>query len=127
MRGLFIGIIVLLAIITAFSIYTYNLTSEISQDLLSNLKQLRQVVEKEQWDEAMLKLKELDENWDRADTWWTPLMDHRELDHLDQTIVRIIGFVHQCRTGDSLIEIDAATRLVERVRARESLNVKNIF
>ena len=57
MRGLFIGIIVLLAIITAFSIYAYNLTSEISQDLLSNLKQLRQVVEKEQWDEAMLKLK----------------------------------------------------------------------
>lgn len=127
MKGLFIGIIVLLVIVTTFSIYMYNLTSEISQDLLSNLNQLKQVVEKEQWDKAMLKLEELKKSWGRADAWWTPLMDHRELDHLDQTIVRIIGFVHQYRQGDSLVEIDVAVRLVERVRARESLNIKNIF
>lgn len=127
MKGLFIGIMVLLAAIVAFSIYTYTLTSEISGDLFANLEQLKEMVEDEKWNETVLYLDELDKKWSRADTWWTPLMDHRELDHLDQTIVRIRTFVQQQRKEDALVEIKVAIRLVERVVERESLSIKNIF
>lgn len=127
MRSLFIGTLILLAIILAFSLHMYKLTSELSQELFSNLEQLKRAVEEEQWDKTALYLQQLNKSWNRADAWWTPLMDHRDLDHLDQTIVRIGGFIRQHCQEDALVEINVAKRLVERVRERESLSVRNIF
>ncbi len=127
MKGIFIGIILLLAVILTFSMYMYHLTSEISEDLFSNLEELKKKVEEEQWSETALCLEDLSKNWNRADSWWTPLMDHRELDLLDQTIVRIEGLVRQYRREDALVEIKVAGRLIERVLERESVSIKNIF
>ncbi len=127
MRGLFVGIIVLLAIILTFSIYMYNLTSDLSEDLSYDLEQLKQQVERENWDETALYLEKLNKNWDRADAWWTPLMDHREIDQIDQTIIRVIGFVHQHRKEDALLEITVAMKMVERVLEMEGVGIKSVF
>lgn len=127
MKGLFIGIIVLLAVILTFSMFIYHLTSEISEGLFYNLEELMKKVEEEQWSETALCLERLNKKWNRADAWWTPLMDHSELDLLDQTIIRIDGLVRQHRKEDALLEIKVAERLIERVFKRESLSIKNIF
>ncbi len=127
MRGLFIGIIVLLAIILGFSIYMYKLTEDLSQGLYASLEQLKTAVEEEEWEKASLDLQQLDKNWKKADAWWTPLMDHRELDQLDQTITRIDGFVRQRQQEDAFVEINVSRRLVERIQERENLSMRNIF
>jgi hypothetical protein len=126
-RGLFIGILILLVGIFAFSIYMYKLTSDLSEDLFSSLEQLKQAVEEEEWEKAALDLQQLNKSWKKADAWWTPLMDHRELDHLDQTITRISGFVRQRQQEDAFVEIGVSRRLVEKVQEREGLSMRNIF
>ena len=61
MKGLFIGIIVLLAVILTFSMFIYHLTSEISESLFSNLEELMKKVEEEQWSETALCLERVEQ------------------------------------------------------------------
>ena len=122
-----IGIAVLIAVILSFSIYVFYQTSMIAGDLHSSLEQLSQKVEKEEWEEALQKTSILKNRWSKADAWWTPLMDHQEIDFLSQSIVRIEKLVEMKRQEDSLIEISVARSMVESIYEMQRPDIKNIF
>jgi ABC-type transport system involved in cytochrome bd biosynthesis fused ATPase/permease subunit len=127
LRGMFIGIMLLLIVVLSFSAYMYKLTNDLSQDLSASLEQLKQAVEEGEWEKAAKDLQQLNRSWKKADAWWTPLMDHRELDNLDQTITRVSSFIQQRKQEEAFVEISVSRRLVEKIRERESLSMRNIF
>lgn len=121
------GTIAMVVVIVSFAFFSYYRTSLLSEELLSSLEQLQAAVEEGCPEATGAELKELKSRWERADAWWTPLMDHREIDLLDQTIIRIDQNIKQQRSEDTLVEIGAARRMVERIRDRERPLTKNIF
>ena len=119
--------LILLGVIFAFATVMNNKTVEISDDLLITLKEVRDSVENEQWNKADDNLDSLRDQWERADDFWTPFMDHREVDMLEESIVRISSFVEENQKEDALAEINVAINMVERLRNREGPNIENIL
>lgn len=119
--------LILMGIIVAFATVMNNQTVEISDELLNSLEEVRDKVENEQWKKANDKLILLRDQWERADDFWTPFIDHREIDTIEESIVRISSFVEEHQKEDALAEINVAISMVERLRNREGPNIENIL
>lgn len=122
-----IGIAALIIVLISFSIYVFYQTSLISDELQSSLVKLENKIEQEEWEKAKQETKVLKKRWSKADAWWTPLMDHQEIDILSQTIVRIDRMVDMRRQEDALIEISVGRTIVESIYEMQRPDIKNIF
>ena len=121
------GILVLLILIVGFATFNYYHTSAIADDLQDSLSGIKQHLEKENWEQAHNEINELNINWEKADRWWTPFMDHREIDMLDQSIGRVSSLVEVRLREEALVEIQTAKRMIQRIMDREGVNLSNIF
>ena len=124
---LLVGVLILLVAIAGFTTFIYYQTSEIAGDLTASLSRLQEEVERENWEAASAEVSRLKKEWERADRWWTPFMDHREIDVLDQTIVRVARLVAIEQKEDALVEVIVATSMVQRLRDREGPSLRNVF
>ncbi len=122
-----IGISALIIVLISFSIYVFYQTSLIADELQSSLEQLEQKIEKEEWEKAELETEKLKRRWSKADAWWTPLMDHQEIDILSQSIVRIDRLVDMRRQEEALIEISVGRAMVQSIYEMQRPDIKNIF
>ncbi len=121
------GILILMALILALGFFMHRQTVELSADLVATLELLRQKVEVGQWEEALPVAEELKRKWERTNAWWTPFMDHREIDDLDQSMVKVLSLVEVRRLDDLLVEINLAQRMAARILEKERPHLRNIF
>ncbi len=122
-----VGTIALLLAITGFSLFMYHQTATISNELTTSLMRLKNNIKQEEWAEAHSELKSLHASWEKADSWWTPFMDHREINDLAQAIARLSTVVEIGQKNEALVEVDAAVAIVQRIMEREGPSIKNIF
>ncbi len=122
-----VGTIALLLAITSFSLFMYHQTATISNELTTSLMRLKNNIKQEEWAEAHSELKSLHASWEKADSWWTPFMDHREINDLAQAIARLSTLVEIGQKNEALVEVDAAVAIVQRIMEREGPSIKNIF
>jgi len=121
------GIIILLVLMVAFSTGIYYQNINISNDFIKALNNLQEVIENEDWDQASYRVEELMDCWNRADTWWTPLMDHQEIDMLNLAVIRVSKLAQMEKREESLIEIATARTMVENIQELQQPVLKNIF
>lgn len=124
---LIVIMVVVLIVIVGFASFIYYQTSTISGELLDSLAGIKQHIEKEKWERVHHEIDRLNNHWEKADRWWTPFMDHRELDLLDQSIGRVFGLVEVRLKEEALVEVNTAMRLVQRILDREAFNISNIL
>jgi hypothetical protein len=84
-------------------------------------------VEQEDWPLAEKESARLAELWARVDATWTPMMDHRQVDRLDESLTRAFLLLEQRRRDDLLVEIAAARRLAKRIKDTEVPGLRNVF
>jgi predicted PurR-regulated permease PerM len=119
--------VVLLIVIVGFASFLYYQTSSISGDLVDSLSAIKQHLEEDKWEKAQQELNQLNRHWEKADRWWTPVMDHREIDMLDQSIGRVSTWVEVQNKDEALVEVNVAIRMVKRLLDREGFNISNLF
>ena len=88
--------------------------------------QMGKAVEREDWEGApgSARLREL---WLQCDAFWTPIMDHRQVDRLDESLTRALHVVEHQQKESSLLEIAVASRIMRRVKDTELPSLQNIF
>ena len=119
-----VGIIVLISV-TAGGLYWYN--AQLHGQLQNNLGELEKAVQAENWEEAKQISKKLEETWKEADTAWSPVMDRRDVDRVDESLIRV-GHLSASRQKDELLlEISMAKRFVDRLLQKESISIKSVF
>lgn len=113
----------LLTLSTGLFIYT----NIIYNDLQESLDLLEKEVQKERWERADKESLRLQEIWSRADAYWTPIMDHRDVDRLDESINRLQKILELRQKEDALLEISTARRLTLRLKDKETPGIRNVF
>lgn len=124
---LIIGIVLLVVAINVFAFLNLHYTMSFSEEIIDTLEILREKVEREDWDKTPGSINLLEKQWENADAWWTPLMDHREIDLLEQTIVRVIQNIELKQKNEALVEIALAKRMTKNIMEKEQPSIKNIF
>lgn len=121
------GILVLLLVIFTFAYYTYNQTLSLAEELQAALEDWAVKVEKERWEEAGGQAGVIEEKWNATNSWWSPLMDHREVELVEHAIARSAELVEVQDRDMALVEIRMAQRLTQHIVERECPALKNIF
>ncbi len=117
----------MLVVIVGFATFNYYHTSAIAGDLQDSLSGIKEHLHQDNWEQAHQEINQLNVHWEKADRWWTPFMDHREIDLLDETIGRVGSLVEVRLKEEALVEVRAAKRMVQRIMDREGINLSNIF
>ncbi|HHX77520.1 MAG TPA: DUF4363 family protein [Firmicutes bacterium] len=121
------GILVLLLVIFTFAYYTYNQTLNLAGELQALLKDWATMVEKERWKEAGEQAGVIEKKWEVTSNWWLPLMDHNEIELVEQAIARSAELVGIRSREMALVEIRMAQRLTQYIVESERPALKNIF
>jgi hypothetical protein len=117
----------LLGLVIAGSFTLHFYSTAIYNDLQETLEQVCRAVEREDWEGARDQSGRLAELWSRVDAAWTPTMDHRQVDRLDESLTRVFLLLEQRRRNELLVEIAVARRIARRIKDTEVPNLRNVF
>jgi hypothetical protein len=126
MKTIWIAVI-LLVLVLAGSAVLYYYTSTQYVALQESLARMGKAVEREDWEGARQEAARLRELWLQCDAFWTPIMDHRQVDRLDESLTRALHVVEHQQKESSLLEIAVASRIMRRVKDTELPSLQNIF
>lgn len=119
--------VALLAVVLGGSIGLHFYSSMLYNELQESLGRIEKAVEKEDWDAARAESEKLEKHWAKTDAAWTPVMDHRQVDRLDESLTRVFKLIEQRNKEDLQVELAVARRLAKRVKDTETPGLRNIF
>jgi len=119
--------VILFLVVLAGSVAIFIYTTALYNQLQESLHRIYRAVEEDDWDAASRESKELQRIWARTDASWTPIMDHRQVDELDQLLARVVKLIELRRKEDLLVELAAAMRAAKRIKDTEVPSIRNIF
>lgn len=126
MKTIWIAAILLLAVLAgAVTLFIY--TTALYNELQESLHQINMAVEGEDWEAANRESEQLNRIWTRTDASWTPIMDHRQVDRLDESVTRVIRLAKLRNREELLIELALAMRMAQRIKDTEVPSIRNIF
>ncbi|NLI70899.1 MAG: DUF4363 family protein [Firmicutes bacterium] len=122
-----VGISILLVVLVGTSLLIYSLTGSLYLEMKDCLDTMEKAVENGQWGEVEKEASLLQELWHRGDCLWSPVMDHRQIDRVDESITLIMALVKMKSKENLVLEINAARRMLKRIKDKESPLFKTIF
>lgn len=126
MKTVWMAITLLLIVLAgAFSLFFY--TTSLYSQLQDSLHRIHHAAEKGDWTAAQRESEQLKEIWTRTDASWTPIMDHRQVDHLDESLARVLKLAELQNREELLVELVVAMRQAKRIIDTEVPSLRNIF
>ena len=126
---LIIIIIVLIIIIGDIGIQNY--ITKTSDELALQLEELKQKLETLEDGKNTEELKELSskiyEDWEEINKKWSIIVIHSELDTIELALIGVKSTIEANELQDTLQEIEKSIFLVEHIKEKEKLKLKNIF
>ncbi len=119
--------VALFAVVLVGSVALYIYTTALHSDLQDNLHRIHRAAEAEDWAEVCRESEQLQKIWARTDASWTPIMDHRQVDRLDESLTRLMKLTELRNRDELLIEVALAMRMAKRIKDTEVPALRNIF
>ena len=127
----FIIITVILILIFGGALYTNKYLDRTANDLLSELKDLKQNImkmnEEDSGETIKKETKNLIDKWNQTEDGWAIIILHDELDFIETSLTKMQSSIENDEFKDSLEELDNAIFLVEHIKQKEKFSLKNIF
>ena len=124
-------IIIVLIIIIIGDIGIQNYITKTSDELALQLEELKQKLETLEEGKNTEELKELSskiyEDWEEINKKWSIIVIHSELDTIELALIGVKSTIEANELQDTLQEIEKSIFLVEHIKEKEKLKLKNIF
>jgi hypothetical protein len=126
-RTLLISIVGFLILIIASILVQYYLKNS-SEELIDKIKILRIHVIEKKIDECVVLKEEIKEEWEKTKKVWSALIDHQELDNIEELVRRIEILVgEEEEEAELLSELNELRFYIEHVPIREEFALENIL
>ena len=124
-------IITIVFIIIIGNIGIQNYISKTSDELVFQLEDLKDKLENIDKTDNIEELEGLSvkiyENWEEVNKKWSILVVHSELDLIELALIGVKSTIEANELQDTLQEIEKSIFLVEHIKEKENLRLKNIF
>ena len=118
-----LGLIIFSCIGLLVQTYLEKSTSALDQ----KLSQVERDIQNHRWDEGLKNLSSIKHSWGENKPFWAVLLNHHEIDLIDQAMVRTIKTISAQSKTDAHIELGVLRQLLQHIPEREELNLINIF
>ncbi len=120
-------IIALFLIIVLSGILTLYYLNASADKLEKSVDSALASVSSKQWDLADQYLKDFGERWNSTKFSWAVLLDHFEIDNIDNSYVKAKKFIESQEYPSALAELDALKQYIEHIPKKESFSLENIL
>lgn len=124
---LVISIMVLVVFIIGSATVFYFYSATIHEELHDIIEKIEEAALEDDWEKVNRKNDSLQELWSKGDALWTPVIDHKEVDRVDEAITRIDALSYLCLRDELLVEVVTARRLISRLQDNEKPTLQSIF
>jgi squalene cyclase len=121
------GLILLTIIIIGFSLYTQSYLNQTSVELEKHINTIESGIKAGDWNTVFKNLDETDARWKHSKKGWATLIDHQEIDNIDETLSRMQEFIKTKDVPSALAEASALKLYLRHIPDKESLNIENIL
>ncbi len=80
-----------------------------------------------QWTSAEKQLEEFNKNWDKTKYYWAMLVDHFEIDNIDDSFTKTKMYVESEDYSSALAELEALKYYILHIPKKEGFTMENIF
>ena len=126
MKTFLVAMLVLIILIAGILVYSSTLKN-IERDLLSDIEDISDSVNREDWVNANKQTKTLTEKWTKHEVILAMFNDHEDLDKIRLSIGNLkesISYKNSEQTKKAITEIKI---LLERLKKNDSLSLENIL
>ena len=121
-------VILPLVVIIALGVFCQNILLQKDADKISlQLEKLEKNVELKNWGKAESGAKQIDRIWKPTRFAWQILIDHAEVDRIDESLVRAKKSIFLKEQSDSLVEISVLRQMFLHLPEKERPHIENIF
>ena len=85
------------------------------------------IVEHRQWNPALKKLTLFQQKWGRIKPFWAMLIIHREMDSIDEALIRATKAVQTKSYSEAQMELGSLGHYIQHIPERERFSLVNIF
>jgi hypothetical protein len=123
----FILVIALTLIIISVSLYSQHMLSATSSQLNTKLSEIEKGISNSDWETASSASEALERNWSSVNALWASLIDHQEIDNIDETLSKLKMYIRAEDTASALAEVSALANYIDHIPQKEALLIKNIL
>lgn len=96
-------------------------------ELRRELDMLTNRVETGSWRDALGSLESFESTWDKTKGIWAVLVEHREMDSIENSFKKIKAYLESENRPLALGEVETVKRLLEHIPEKTSFSLENIF
>lgn len=115
-------------IIILFSIFIQNYLQISSNKLVKKIEDLQILVDNDEIDKGLIIREELKDEWGEIKKKWASLIDHNELDNIEETLRRIEVLIgKEEEKAELLSELNKVKFYLEHIPEREGFVLENVL
>ena len=121
------AIITLTLIIIALSVFSQRFLYNGSQNMKQSIDAVETSIGSGKWDQADKQLTQMINSWSGVKGYWSALIDHQEIDNIDETLSRLQMFIKGKENASALAEAAALRKFIVHIPEKEMPSLANIF
>lgn len=122
-----ITVTILTLVIIISGIITLMYLSSSAGKLQKNIDAASEAVSSKQWPEAGKYLDEFGHKWETTKFSWAILLDHFEIDNIDNSYTKSIKYIESEDYPSALAELEALKHYIEHIPIKERFSLENIL
>jgi len=120
-------VISILLIITISGILTLTYFNKTADKLEKTVISASEAIKANKWDHAASQLKSFEQSWEKTKFGWAILLDHFEIDNIDNSFTKSKKFVEAGDFSASLAELEALREYILHIPQKEKFTIENIL
>lgn len=124
---LYVMIITLVVLMLGLGVFTLQLLSGTTKDITSNFDHIYDSINNQDWKAAEEQIAGAEELWSKHKNWWAVVIDHQEIDNIDESFSKIGEYIKSHDKALSSGELVVLKQFLEHIPEKEKINLKNIL
>lgn len=124
---LLLALLIIFAAVISLGFWTNHRLQASAGELLQNIGQIEQGLERNQWDEAYTQTTELEKVWDEKAKWWPTVLDHSEIDNIEFSMAKAKEYVATKNNALSWGQLSELKLMIKHIPEKEAIRLKNIL
>lgn len=122
-----ISIVAIFTVIISASFFANHLLINDAQRLDEKISHVEASTREEDWSTAETGLTSILDEWPKVEDKWSLLLDHAEIDNIEDTLIKVAAYIKVKDTSSALAELASLKNYINHIPKKESFNLKNIF
>lgn len=122
-----IGILLGFAILIGGSMYVTNKIELTAQNINSQLEQAEELINSNDWDEAIGIINQAYEKWQPVKPYWALVLNHNTLSSIEISCLRLQQYALYKEYAHTLAEIETLKILLNDIPESQSIRIYNIL